>query len=329
MPHTILQHADPAHANTLLVDWCLGTTCNYSCSYCPDSLHDGRHSFPDVDAATRVAHALIDHSAEMGRRVTFQFTGGEPTLYPGLLPLARAVKERGAATVVISNASRPLEWWRSALTWLDTAILTYHIEFSTTRFADVLELLSSSIRTHVNVTMWPPRFNDCLAAAESLALACPRATFTLKPLLVEFGDKLYPYTEEQRTIIRDRRLGARNAPSPHGRGQMLLTGPDFDYAEQVRPADLIVSGRNQWTGWLCYAGLELLSITPRGDVYRALCREGGRIGTIYDDTLNLPDAPLICAKARCHCVTDILTTKILEEPVLKEPSYVGYHSGSC
>ena len=312
MPLT-LRHADPAHAKTLLADWCLGTTCNYSCSYCPDSLHDGRHSFPSIATATRFAGALLDHCAALDRRVTFQFTGGEPTLYPGLLPLARTVKERGAAMVVISNASRPLDWWRGAVTVLDAAILTYHVEFATARFADVLDLLSSRIRTHVNVTMWPERFDDCLAAAESLARACPSATFTLKPLLVGFGDQVYPYNEAQKNILCSRRLGSRNAISPHGRGQMLLVGPDPERAERVRPGELIVSGRNRWAGWQCHAGLELLSITPSGDVYRSLCREGGRLATIHDETFCWPEVPIICGKARCHCVTDILTTKASAE----------------
>ncbi len=307
------------------MEWCLGTTGNYSCSYCPDSLHDGAHSFPAVATAMRFARALLDHCGANGCDVTFQFTGGEPTLYAGLLPLARAVKERGAATAIISNGSRPPDWWRAAIPCLDAVSLTYHIEFATPRFRDVLQLLSSSMRTHVNVTMWPPRFADCLAAAEALARECPQATFTLKPLLLDFGDKLYPYTEEQKDILKNRWIGkGGNPPSPHGRGQMLLAGPGA--VERVRPGELIVSGRNRWSGWRCYAGLELLSIRPSGDVYRSLCREGGRLATIHDKTFRWPDRPIVCTKASCHCVTDILTTKL--SPEKEESAYAGNNSGS-
>ena len=83
---SLIRHSSPEHANVVLVDWMLGNSCNFACSYCPSSLHDGsvrwqrrRRSRPSTTSSTRTM------STGLGRKVWLQFTGGEPTLYPGLM----------------------------------------------------------------------------------------------------------------------------------------------------------------------------------------------------------------------------------------------------
>ena len=45
-----LEHAEPKNADVLVVNWCLGNTCNFACSYCPTGLHDGSKRWPDPEA---------------------------------------------------------------------------------------------------------------------------------------------------------------------------------------------------------------------------------------------------------------------------------------
>ena len=42
-----LEHSNPSHKDWFVVNWCLGNTCNFACSYCPSGLHDGSKRWPD------------------------------------------------------------------------------------------------------------------------------------------------------------------------------------------------------------------------------------------------------------------------------------------
>ena len=45
-----IEHSNPIHNDWFVVNWCLGNTCNYKCSYCPSSLHDGSNRWPTLDS---------------------------------------------------------------------------------------------------------------------------------------------------------------------------------------------------------------------------------------------------------------------------------------
>ena len=36
-------------SNTVVVDWSMGSRCNYSCSYCPSVLHDGKSDWATLE----------------------------------------------------------------------------------------------------------------------------------------------------------------------------------------------------------------------------------------------------------------------------------------
>src|SRR3954447_23267808 len=124
-----MQHARPELARLMLVDWTLGNSCNYACSYCPPRLHDGSVAWPDPARVIVFCDRLIAHYGGLGRELLFQFSGGEPTVYPQFLELIRHLHQRACKIGVISNASRTLRWWHQALPHLDQAVLTHHIEF--------------------------------------------------------------------------------------------------------------------------------------------------------------------------------------------------------
>ena len=305
-----MQHARPELAQLTLVDWTLGNACNYACSYCPPRLHDGSAAWPDPARVLTFCDRLIAHYASLGRELLFQFSGGEPTVYPHFLDLIRHLHHRACKVGVISNASRTLRWWHEALPHLDQAVLTHHIEFvDLEHFIQVTRCLASSIRTHVNVTMHPQRFDECLANAQRIAAACADITLTLKPLLVDFGSAPYAYNDEQRDTIRTTIFSIRRTRAlAESRGLMQITYDD-GRMEMRKAANLIVTGQNQFKGWECQAGVELLAVDFSGNIFRAVCRQGGRIGHIDDERLVLPTESVICTRDTCHCATDLMTSR--------------------
>jgi organic radical activating enzyme len=304
-----LDHAKPERSKITVVDWCLGNHCNYACSYCPDRLHDGSLPWADYDTVIAFCDRLIAHYAPRGQTLFFQFTGGEPSVYAPFLDLCRHLKKNACHVGVISNASRTVRWWTDARDCLTQAVLTHHIEFvDLDHFIAVARLLAPSLRTHVNVTMLPNRFEDCLTSAKRIAAKCDDITLSLKPLLINFGPEMYPYTPAQKAAMTASLPIRRTRPLHEIRGEMRVT--HHDQSTLLRKStDFIVTDENHWTGWQCNIGLELLSVNFHGEIFRGICKQGGRLGHITDRHLALPTAPILCTHESCTCLTDIMTTR--------------------
>jgi Radical SAM superfamily len=303
-----VEHEDPSHAKIVLVDWMLGNSCNYSCSYCPAALHDGSTKWQTLEAIVATMDKLSCHYTDrMGRRVWLQFTGGEPTQHPKFFDIMRESRSRGFSQSVISNGSRTLRFWRRAVEVLDAAILTFHDEFADpVAFLDLAVLLSERIPLHINVTMHPDRFDAILETVQTIADAAPNTSMTLKPLRLDFGTELYDYAPEQlRTFSRRMTPGPGRRATP--RGVMAVRSADGT-AQTMRANDFLIAGENRWTGWECRAGLESLRIHGTGEVTRAVCGSGGPLGNVAG-TLDLPFEPIRCDRRACGCVADILITK--------------------
>ena len=73
---------------------------------------------------------------------------------------------------------------------------------------------------------------------------------------------------------------------------------------------------NRFRGWECWAGLQQITIHNDGNVYRAICRQGGLLGNIYTG-FEMPVDTVMCAKETCNCAADIHLSKALPEHVNK------------
>lgn len=306
-----IRHSEPWREKVLFVDWLLGTRCNYSCSYCPQSLHDGSRPWLQTDVLLAFASRIIELCVAEGRQPYFQLIGGEVTLIPDLSRLLDSISSLGGRVGLISNGSRQLSWWREVREHLDFAILTYHPEHASVEHVKrVADLLSQTIRTHVNVAAPPDHFEQCVAVAEMLESSCTNISITLKPMLIDFGDQLYPYSEEQLAVFRNRRFRPPlTRPLVSVRGEMIAHYDDGK-SEQMPATEFLTRGLNQWQGWSCNVGIELLSIKETGEVYRGLCLEGGKIGHVaHPAQFRLPQSPVVCTRNSCVCQTDIMVTR--------------------
>jgi len=72
-----MEHEHSEWASIFFVDWNLGNTCNFSCSYCPKILHDESRPWMTAPIVTSFSERLAVDAAKFGRRVYIQFTGGE------------------------------------------------------------------------------------------------------------------------------------------------------------------------------------------------------------------------------------------------------------
>ena len=85
-----------------------------------------------------------------------------------------------------------------------------------------------------------------------------------------------------------------------------------DYVdEDYHYNELNYDKKNNYEGWLCWAGVKHLKVTPPGDIYIGSCHVGGKRGNIYDkSSIDLPVEPIRCSKWRCTDNTDLKVPKI-------------------
>ncbi|HLI75825.1 MAG TPA: radical SAM protein [Acidobacteriaceae bacterium] len=306
-----IDHSDPSRADILFVDWLLGNQCNYACSYCPASLHDGSRPWQPLEVVSAFAEHLIAISRQRGKKVCFQLIGGEVTLIRGLSSLLSRISELGGQVGLISNGSRDLAWWKEVREHLDFAILTFHPEQGRAEhIRRVAQYLSETIRTHVNVAAPLFHFDESVRVAEMLERDCQDVSITLKPMLIDFGTELYPYTEAQMRTFRERQFKpVQTRALGSVRGEMIARWDDGS-ASQMPATAFLTRGMNRWAGWHCHAGMELLSIDESGNIFKGLCRQDGQIGHISSpDTFELPSAAALCTRPTCVCQTDIMVSR--------------------
>lgn len=306
-----LEHTKLDHLDWFVVNWCLGNTCNFECSYCPEGLHDGSKSWPDLGAIKNFINNVVEQVSP--RKVYFEFTGGEVTLYKHFTEVCQHVTSLGAKVGLISNSSRTIKWWESHKQYFDHVCLSFHPEFGDPEhFLKVVELLHNDIRTHVNIMMSPEKFDYCLTVANR-SVELGNISFAMQPLIHDFGSILYDYTPEQKEIIdRQWHLYGKNIKFDKSfdyyRGAMIKVYPSGRRVASA-PHVLINDKNNNWEGWKCYSGVEQLIVDMDGFFYRGWCKVGGWLGRIDDPDLKIPTDPIICDKTMCHCNFDIMSTK--------------------
>jgi MoaA/NifB/PqqE/SkfB family radical SAM enzyme len=306
-----LEHSNDTHNDWFVVNWCLGNTCNYECSYCPAALHDGSLKWPDPSVIKNFIARIKDHYFH--KNIYFEFTGGEVTLYKYFIEICQYCTDLGIKVGFISNGSRTLRWWEENKQFFDHVCLSYHPEFADdNHFIEVIKLLNNDVRTHVNIMMSPEKFDHCYAVANKVK-NLGNISMALQPLIVDFGDQLYEYNVFQKKIFdKQHELITKHIKFTktfdYYRGAMRVLHPDG--TSQVSSAHRFIGSKtNDWSGWNCYAGIEQLIVDMDGSIHRGWCKEGSPIGNVSDAEINLPKEPVVCTKTMCHCNFDIMSTK--------------------
>jgi MoaA/NifB/PqqE/SkfB family radical SAM enzyme len=306
-----LEHSKEDHNDWFVVNWCLGNTCNYECSYCPSALHDGSLKWPEPNVIKNFIARIKDHYFH--KNIYFEFTGGEVTLYRHFIEICQYCTDLGIKVGFISNGSRTIRWWEENKQFFDHVCLSYHPEHADDKhFIEVVKTINNDVRTHVNIMMSPEKFDSCYAVANKVK-NLGNISMALQPLIVDFGDQLYEYNDFQKKIFdKQHELISKHIKFTktfdYYRGAMKVVYPDG--TSQVSSAHRFIGLKaNDWSGWNCYAGVEQLIVDMDGSIYRGWCKEGNIIGKIDDTEINLPIEPIVCTKTMCHCNFDIMSTK--------------------
>ena len=315
-----IEHVRPHALKVGYVDWRLGNTCNYKCTYCPPLENSGSFPWLDLDTYIKTQNIIIEGYRELGKSTSFAYTGGEPTVYKNFPNLLENGKKQGAFNWVYTNGSRTVRYWNDIKSVLDMACISYHAEYDNVdHIIEVVENIKRDVYLSVNVVMHPLYLDRCFNFLDKFRAAHPEVTLDTKIVRVLHGDDLDPrYRKEdvQRVLSYKQTLSKKpgqvvNKPFLGKSVTMKLVEPNkepklISCQEEILKGS---NGYNNFDGWECYIGVESLMIDFDGKVYKGYCQMDGSIGTIPN--FEVPKDPVICRylPKRCTCNLDFATTK--------------------
>lgn len=312
---------EPAYNRTTnIVEWMIGNTCNYDCSFCPSVYKSGSQRFLDIEVYKKTVDKIIEGSGE--KKIWFKITGGEPTLFPKLVDLLSYIKSTGNYTYVISNGSRTNRYWTELRdsNVVDIIAFTYHPEQtnSVDRMIDTINVFSDAkTLTLVNITCAPKYFNDAVEAYNLFKVRC-RTIVNLMNINDSAG--IAKYTGEQQAMFAkyvftrsddfDRKVQP-DVPNEHKYHNGILRYTYDDGSTKTDHASNFMKRyEDNFFGYNCYAGINCLRINYE-TMQRAVCGVGER-WSIYDDKLFMSE-PVKCTQTTCQCTMDIIQPKYKDD----------------
>jgi organic radical activating enzyme len=295
-----LTYKDPKKKDWFLVSWTLSNKCNYRCSYCPDILHNGSTGHADWETVSN----FVKNFSKSGKTICYRLSGGEPTYWKHFVDLAKLVKSQGHVFSFLTNGSQSVDYYKEIGRYTDGMIISYHEEY-----ADVDHLIEISKNigcpVFINLMLVPDKFNKLYTVAKRLFEEGNNINVWPKVIVdksnIILSNQVVDYTEEQKSLIKDWPFFKKVNDELLHRGELLLNDVT------VTANDLIIKNLNNYKGWKCWAGIDMINIDMWGDIYRADCQQGGPIGNLkqYD----MPTMPIICDANKCACLSDIYLRK--------------------
>ena len=270
------------------IDWWLGNTNNYNCSYEHSILKAGNMPWPHINTVNNFVEQLWErYCRDRNSSFNVKLTGGEVTLWEGLVPAVTKLRNRGFRSIVRTNGSGSLELYKSLLPMVGGWELVFHVEFANPEyFEQVLDTLSESIGSVVVSFKYLPSKSNLLDTLYTKwTQRFPNISFSKD---VIFEDPLIHKKPVQYTPAQQEQL-IEQQPKPI----------EKDTTEETNQNEMYLQATNAFRGYLCWAGVDQFIIDARGDIYRGHCRAGGPIGKVSDPTVELPMDPIECPFDRC------------------------------
>jgi MoaA/NifB/PqqE/SkfB family radical SAM enzyme len=289
------------HSSAIKIEWNLGKRCNYDCSYCPSVIHDNSSPHTDIE----ILKATVDKLMTLGKPIRLSFTGGEPCVHPKFDELVKYCKHVGISWIsVTTNGTRPYEFYASLP--VDQYVFSIHFEYDWLRVVDTIKKINASTQINViaQIMALHSKMDQVLQARAIMLIE--QISSTVRRIRWTEGDHDlfddmryhpddYKWIKEQEATVKE--------------NTVIFLKEEPDMPRLMHANDVIKLHLNKYKGWICNAGIESLMINWDGDVHRATCRVGGRLGNIYEGTFVVPSKPVVCDRNFCTCAADIPLTK--------------------
>ena len=297
-----LSYKNKEKEDWFLVSWTLSNKCNYRCSYCPTYLHDGSSGQPDWNTVKN----FVKNFNLKNKEICYRISGGEPTYWKHFIDLAKLIKEQGHYFSFLTNASKGVEYFKEINKYTDGLIISYHLEYANVdHIKEVIKVIDGPVA--INLMMVPEKFSELEDIAKQLfetknnVIVWPKVILDKSMADGELTNNVTEYSTDQQQLLENWPYIRKIDDFKLHRGKILLDGIP------ITANKLILNNLNNFYGWKCWAGLHMINVDKFGDIYRADCQQGGKIGTLKD--YSLPLSPIICESNKCSCLSDIYLKK--------------------
>ena len=303
-PYYFLSEIKNESPDVNIVTWTLSSICSYNCWYCRPQLRDGKNKFKDPNKCIQ----FFNQYCKDKKLVVLSLLGGEPTLWPHLKYFIDNLPSN-VHVEINSNVNRTLRWWKEHHQLFDGFRLSFHPnDADVDSFFEKITFLESTGKFLDLGIIYDNSNDDLKLKSETLYNMLDQANLNMEArfylLRKDAGAEFYPYTDKEMETYKRMQFDKTIVKSPK---------PSYIWFEDqyIHTHRLRITNENRFKGWSCSAGVKAIYIDEKGDIYRATCGMGGKIGNIENDHsfMNNKLNYIICKKDYCGCGDDIIIHK--------------------
>jgi MoaA/NifB/PqqE/SkfB family radical SAM enzyme len=303
----------------LSLEFALGNTCNYKCSYCFPGSNEGDALWPDIDVLiTNVDHLISRYKLIGKEKFEFYLLGGEATLWNDLPKFCNHLKQNHNVKLRIStNASRGARWWDVNARLFDEIEISVHHEYAKiSHIIEVADLIyKKKINLSANVLMDPEHFKKCKDIIDELKTS--KHKWPIIASSVQYSGETR-YSPEQKEYVKST---VKRYPNlfwwwsiKHNSTEKIQAVINNKLVK-VKGNWFLLNDLNKFKGWECNLGIDHIEVSPSGSV-RGTCEQPIYNGTQFNirdkefiSKFNPTFPPVICGKDRCFCGHEITISK--------------------
>ena len=301
------------------ITWQVNNFCNYRCSYCNEGNWSGTYTNENkLEVLLDNLQKIIDHYRFAGY-VNFKvfYSGGEPTLWKGLIPVSEFLKKSLGDHVTLginTNLSRKIGWWEKNYHLFDDVVASYHPEFANkNNYFEIAEFLQDKINyLCLRMMMVEEKFDEMVLLGNEFKSRLKNYNLEWVPLLNEMSIGAVPweYNDPRITEFLSKNNFETNISIYKPKSKLSLASIEKynDGTTKILNSNRIIAeNKNFFKGWRCKVN-EAIFISPSGSMKAASCGQGPMLGNIFSN-FEITSESIICQKDYCHCGTDILISK--------------------
>ena len=320
------------------IQWSMGNTCNYECTYCPPILHNGSKPWLSTQLYIDTIHKICKYYKEQNRQLHFELIGGEVTTIPGFEEILRTIADYNASIIVYTNGSRTIRWWEEAREYLEGVVITYHpLTMDEEHLFEVVKTLKGHCTIDLNIAGIGGQVVELGKVADRLRelfkdnaqQSIYDVNITVKTMYKKFlgnnheqQDPFYEYTQDEIKILqrpgvipRPPEPQAEEDTTPQEQEHERFWATEFLYEDgsvkYVQSHQIINEGLNSFKGMKCELGYDGINIDMNGEIISSWCgaKNFGNITQI--ESWDLPKTETVCPHEFCNNLNDISITKTL------------------
>jgi MoaA/NifB/PqqE/SkfB family radical SAM enzyme len=199
MPFDRLIKIEPTD-KMFVISWDITDHCNYDCMYCPSWFHNPIGKHLTLDELKQAWQSIYERTSHLGLKYKLGISGGEPTSSKNLLPFLKWLYQTYPGEIkqslLNSNGSSTLKYYKTLLEYIDNLILTVHgehineIEF----FNKIKELKSHINETHrvLHVDIMKESWNEHRIPYYTKLLTDLDVPYSVNVIRPGYGTRTYP-----------------------------------------------------------------------------------------------------------------------------------------